>query len=345
MKKNTRKGKVGVGEIADILNISKSTVSRALNNHPKISDKTKERVKQVAIKLGYTPNIPDFMKPVQAKIIMIIVPEIDNSYYRDIIKGIESFFNETGYEVLISNVKNSVGQAKSLLELSKKLNPSGVILVVFNKDFPTEDLNELDKNAIPFVLIHQSDDDIVARKVIPDVLQGTMKATQHLIAYKNKRIALLLHSRNDTICSEMLSGYKSALQESGIELSEDLIKFRNTVASRINENLHELFSKDEFPDAVITRTPRAAFQSINYLKSKNLQVPDDVMVVSLGSEIFSSFCSPGIASIELNGKEIGLDASKLLFERIESLNTSPKTIIRPVQFIIKGSAMRRRKKG
>lgn len=345
MNKKTKKNKVGVGQIAEILNVSKSTVSRALNNHPKISRETKERVKQVAIKLGYTPNIPDFMIPDKSKAIAVIVPDINDSYCRNIINGVESFYTEKGYDVLISHAGNSIDKAQSVLELTKNLDISGVVLFVFDKGFPADDLMKLEKAAIPFVLLHQGDNDIAAGKVIPDVLQGTIKATQHLIAYGNKRIALLLHSPNDTICSEMLSGYKSALQESGIALSEDLIKFRNTVPSRINENLNELFSGIEFPDAVITRTPLAAFQTINYLKSKSLQVPDDVMVVSLGSETFSSFCSPGIASIQLNGQEIGIDASKLLFERIESLNTAPETIIRPVQFIIKGSAMRRRKKG
>ena len=345
MKESKKKSKIGVSEIAEMLGISKSTVSRALNNHPKISNETKDKVKKAAIKLGYTPNIPDFMIPDKTKAISVIVPDINDSYIRDIISGVESFFNEKGYDVLISNTSDSPEKVDQALELTKNMDISGVILFVFDKNFTGDTLMSLKNVRIPFVLIHEGDKDITAGKVIPDILQGTIKATQHLITYDNKKIALLLHSDNNTVCSEMLSGYRYALQEAGITVSDKLVKYRNTSTTRINKSLNELFSEDEFPDAIITRSPLAAFQSINYLKSKNLEVPGDVMVVSLGTETFSSFCSPGLASIQLNGHETGIDASKLLFENIISLNAPPKTIVRPVHFIIKGSAMRRRRTG
>jgi len=340
LTKNIKKGKIGIGQIAEILNVSKSTVSRALNNHPKISRETKDKVKQAAIKLGYTPNIPDLMTPDQAKVIVLIVPEIENSYFREIVNGVHSFYAQQEYEVLVSIVNNSVDQVKSILKLSKKLSVSGIILFVFDKALPIEEIIGTNEKTPPFVFIHQGDNDVVAGKVIPDIFQGVIKATRHLVNNGRSRIALLLGTPGFTICHEMLNGYKAALQETDSLFSEELIKYGNAKPTGIKENLNELFSYADFPDAIITQSPIVAFQTIKFLKDRNLKVPEDVMIVCLGSELYSPLISPGIASIQLKGSEIGVDAARLLLEQIDNPEKPPETIIKPVNFIIKGSAIR-----
>ena len=345
MNKKAKKSKVGVGQIAEILNVSKSTVSRALNNHPKISRATKERVKQAALKLGYTPNIPDLMAPDQVKVIVVIVPEIETGYYREIVKGVKYFFNEHGFEVLISVVNNSAGQLKSMVHLSKSIDAAGIVLFVFDKTLPIAELTGLEEKTLPFVLIHQGDNDVVAGKVIPDIYQGVIKATRHLINNGSSKIALLLGAPDHTICFDMLNGYKAALQEMETPFSEELVKYRNFTTAGTKENLIELFSGDEVPDAIISMSPIVASQSVKFLKDRSLKIPGDVMIVSLGGESYSPLNRQGIASIQLNGKEIGIDASRLLLESIESPEKPPETIIKPVNFIIKGSAIRVRNSG
>jgi LacI family transcriptional regulator len=345
LNKKSKKGKVGVSEIADILGVSKSTVSRALNNHPKISKATKDKVKQVAIKLGYTPNIPDLMAPDQVKVIIVIIPEIETGYYREIINGAESFLKENDFEVLISVVNNSIGQVKSMVHLSKSIDASGIVLFVFDKTMPIAELISSEEKTLPFVLIHQGDNDVLADKVIPDIYQGVIKATRHLINNGSSKIALLLGAPAHTICFDMLNGYKAALQETGTSFAEELVKYRNLTLAGTKENLIELFSGDEVPDAIIAMSPHVASQSVKFLKDRGLKVPEDVMIVSLGGDSYSPLNSQGIASIKLNGREIGIDASRLLLERIKSPEKTPETIIKPVNFIIKGSAIRVRGSG
>lgn len=340
LNKKQKKSKVGVEQIAGILNISKSTVSRALNNNPRISQATKDRVKQVALELGYTPNIPDLMAPEKSKTIVVIVPEIETGYHREIIQGIQSFYQDKGFQILISDVNNSQNQLKSAVQLSENIPVSGIILLAFDKALAIGELMNPGKQALPFVLIHQGEENVVASKVIPDLFQGVAKATKHLIKSHHSKIALLLHSPGDIICSEMLNACKAAFNEQEIIFSDEMIKFKNETPSGIKENLSNLFSGNEIPNAIITRTPQITTQVLNFMAEKNLKVPEDVMIVSLGSESNPALNSIGIATIQIDGKEIGVDAASLLFEQINSPEKTPKTIIKPVNFIIKSSAIR-----
>ena len=338
-----KKSKVGVGEIADFLNISKSTVSRALNNSPKISVATKEKVKKAAIKLGYKWNVPDLMVSGELKVIVALVPEIESSYYRNIIRGIESYINPKGYHLLLSTLNNSAEEVEIKIQMTHKADVSGVVLVVFDKRIAVADIVAGAAVNLPVVILHQGEEDINIDKVIPDIFQGVIKATDYLIKNSCRRIALLLHSPEDIISAEMLNGFKSAYAESKINFDKSIVLYGNDDITQSKRNINELFSGGDFPDAIITRTESLALQLMAFLKDRGVQIPEDVMVVSLDADISTPLCGPGIASVQIDGNQIGVDAARLLINRIENPDTNYETVIEPVNFILKGSAMRMKK--
>ena len=338
-----KKSKIGVGEIADFLGVSKSTVSRALNNSSKISVATKEKVKKAAIKLGYKWNVPDLMVSDEFKVIVALVPEIESSYYRNIIQGIASYIKPKAYHLLLSPLNNAAEEVEMKVQMTHKVDVSGVVLAIFDERIAIADIMAGAAANLPMVILHQGKEDVNIDKVIPDIFQGVIKATDYLIKNKCEYIALLLHSPEDVICAEMLNGFKSAYTESNTDFEKSIVLYGNNDKTQWKRNLNELFSGGDFPDAIITRTEFMAHQLMAFLKDKDIQTPENVMIISLNANSDSPLYSPGIASIQADGNQIGADAARLLINRIENPELNYETVIEPVNFILKGSAIRMRK--
>jgi len=314
-----------------------------LNNSPKISVATKEKVKKAAIKLGYKWNVPDLMVSDEFKVIVALVPEIETSYYRNIIRGIESYINPKGYHLLLSTLNNSVEEVELKIQMTHKVDVSGVVLVVFDKRIPVADIVAGAAVNLSMVILHQGEDEINIDKVIPDIFHGVIKATDYLIKNNCQSIALLLHSPDDVICAEMLNGFKSAYSESKTNFDESIVLYGNDDITQLKRNLNELFSGTDFPDAIITRTKSLAYQLMAFLKDRGVQILEDVMVASFDANLDGPQCSPGIASIQVDGNQVGVDAARLLINRIENPDINYETVIEPVNFILKGSAIRMKK--
>ncbi len=337
--KNYNKKKPTVQDIANSVSISASTVSRALNNHPKISQKTKELVWEAAKKLGYQPNIPAYMNPDKTKTICFMVPDLNTPFYRDAIKTIQEFYLKKGYNLYIAFTDNSLEIEKMYASSLVDLNIKGVIIALFDKSSDTSHLNQFLNQNIPTVFINKTDHTPDSCKIIPDISYGAYKAVNHLISMKCKDIAVFAGDLNNHYYADIIDGYSDAMLEA--KLNNKVNIFSGTLQQeKLFNRLEKLLKKNKFPDAILTPSTIVANQIIYWLSQNNLFVPKDVLIVSFSSDENNTITSSTLSVIQFSGSEIGKIAAKKLFYQIKKGEIIDETVIVPPKFIIKSSSLK-----
>lgn len=338
--KDKKKTTVTVHDIARAIDISASTVSRALNNHPKISQKTKEKVWSAAKKLGYQPNIPAYMNRESSKTICFMVPELNNAFYLDALERIQEYVLKKGYNFYLAYTKNSLEIEKSYCQSIIDLNIEGVIVALFDKTTDITHLTNFVAHKIPTVFINKSDQLINATQIIPDIAHGTYKATKHLLSMGCKNIKLFTGSMRNPLYSDMADGFQSAIADMGYKFLDGQVFSESLEQKFVNNHLSGLLDESKLPDGIITPNTQMGTQIIRWLNSHRLEVPKDVLLVSFESNNNNMCNMAAISAVQFSGSKTGKTAAKRLFEQIENEKIKKETVVIPGKFIIKGSSMR-----
>lgn len=309
---------VTIKDIGRILNISPSTVSRALKDHPDISVSTKKAVVELAAKLNYRPNaIALSLRNRKSKIIGVIVPEVVHYFFSTIISSIEEVAQKKGYSVMIFQT-NEIYERE--LESVNTLLSSRIdgLLVSITKETPNADhFKELTKHGIPVVFFDRILQDIKADKVIVDDHDGAFKAVEYLIQSGCKRICHFGGAKNRLIGMNRFNGYKHALEKARIAFDENLVLDCDTYDLAL-EKTASLFNRKNFPDAIFAVNDLSAIGAIKALHKLGLRVPEDVSVIGFENSLYAKIIDPGLTSVMQPGSEMGKYSAELLFKRIES---------------------------
>ena len=312
-----RSSQITIKDIARILGISPSTVSRALKDHPDINVDTKKAVNELAGKLKYQPNaVALSLKNSRSYTIGIIIPEIVHYFFSSVISGSEDVASQKGFTVIICQSNESfereVANARTLL--SHRVDG---ILVSISKQTQTFDhLINLQESGIPLVFFDRIAPDINADQVVIDDLEASYKATRHLIETGRKRIAHFAGPQNLVIGRDRLQGYMNALTEAGIPIDNRLIieadtfeKARNAVVKMLDEG--------NIPDGIFAVNDMTAVGAMKTLQRMSIAVPQKVAIIGFSAGFFSDITTPTLSSVDQHGYEMGVEAAKLLLERIE----------------------------
>jgi LacI family transcriptional regulator len=339
-KDHKKKANITVKDIADSINISASTVSRALNNHPKISQSTKEKVWAAAKKLGYQPNIPAYMNPENSKTICFLVPEIDNAFYNDIIESVQNFARINNYNLYVAYTNNSIELEKSFSRSIIKLNIEGVIIGLFDKGAGSDHLSALISHNIPTVFINNTDQNLKAVNISPDISHGSYLAVNHLISMGCKSISVLINDRKDPYYADIIEGYSSAISASDLILNQEMIYEDNLAKENVYNYLDELYKNSKIPDGIISPNNYTSNHILSWLKKNNLKIPNDLLFVGFSNDKNTPDVDISLTTVQFSGSEIGEKAAKILFEQIGKNKVMDDTIIIPAKFIIKGSSLK-----
>jgi len=342
-KDNNKKANITVKDIADSIDISASTVSRALNNHPKISQSTKEKVWAAAKRLGYQPNIPAYMNPENSKTICFLVPEIDNAFYIDTIESVQKFVKNNGYNLYIAYTNNSIELEKSYARSIIKLNIEGVIIGLFDKGAASDHLSALVNHNIPTVFINNTDQNLKAVNISPDISHGSYLAVNHLISMGCKSISILINDHENPYFADIIDGYSSAISASDLSLNKEMIYEGNLVKENIYNYLDDLYENSNIPDGIISPNNYTSKHILSWLKKKNLKIPKDLLFVGFSNDKNIPDVDISLTTVQFSGSEIGEKAAEILFEQIRKNKIMDDTIIIPAKFIIKGSSLKIKK--
>lgn len=316
-------------DIAKILGFSKSTISRALKNHPDISQKTKDAVNSVAERLKYIPNtVASSFRNKKSKIIGLIVPQISYFFFPSVVRGIEEVVHNLGYTLLILQSNESYEREVENLKILVANNVEGILASVSLKTKNFDHFQHIIDIELPIVFFDRVVKDMNADIVLVDDVTGSFKAVNQLLNAGRKRVAICIGDLNLLISQNRLQGYKTALVQSGIPVDEELILSCDTPEETEHETLRILNMKNP-PDSIFAISDLTMTGVMKAIFSKNLKVPTDISVIGFCEEPFRSMYNPPLSAIEPMGFEIGKKAAELLFERLEN-----KSIISPQPQVI-----------
>jgi LacI family transcriptional regulator len=330
---------ITIKDIARLLGFSKSTVSRALKDHPDISRETKESVKNAARDLGYMPNVvASSLRLKKSKTIGAIFPEISYFFFPSVIHGIEEVAHRMGYNLLIVQSNESYEREVENLNILISNKAEGILLSVSKETSNFDHFRHVMGMNLPVVFFDRIVKDLPADNVLVDDISGAIRAVKHLLETGKKRIAICNGNPNLLICQNRLKGYRTALEESGISVDNRLIISGETPAEAETETLR-LLNMNPPPDAIFAISDLTMTGVMKAIYQTHLRIPEDIAVIGFCEEIFRTMYNPSLTAIQPMGFEIGKIAAEVLFEKIIR-NQANKPQLEPRTIYLEGNLVK-----
>ena len=341
---------VTIKDIAKALALSTSTVSRALRDSYEISPETKKLVLEYAQKINYHPNpIALSLKERRSRSIGVIVCEIANIFFSQVINGIESIAYNNGYNVIIAQSMESFDREMLNLQYLTSRSVDGLIVSVSTETTDFTYLKDLHDRGMPLVFFDRIVEEIKTHKVIADNYKGAYDATAHLIHNGYKRIAILSNAEGLSIAKERMAGYRAALADNGMEQDDSLIKYcahGGMILAEIENAVHELLLCDKKPDAIFASADKLTTGCLSILKEKGIAVPDEIGLIGFCNTELAGLIDPPLSVIKQPAFKMGEVSATLLLQLIESKRpvTEFETTVLSTEISIKKSTSKNNKK-
>lgn len=313
-----KRHQVTIYDLAKELNTTPSTVSRALQNHPRISEKTKKAVKELAEKWNYHIDpIAQHLRTGKSHVIAVVVPRIDRKFFASAIGGIESVACSKGYDVIISQSNESYEKEKTVMKTieKKKVDAVAVSLAAQTTDY-SHFLPFIQKG-IPIVFFDRIPEELEVSKVEVDNFKGAYQAVQHLIDQGCTRIGHLAGPLTLSVYRHRLEGYKQALADNGLIYNPDWVIPDSITYDKGEAAADAIFAMTDRPDGIYSAGDFSAMGLMLTLKKHGVKIPQDVAVVGFANELFDDFSEPGLTSVDLFSADLGLKAAELIFEQMD----------------------------
>ncbi|MBI1226056.1 MAG: substrate-binding domain-containing protein [Bacteroidetes bacterium] len=341
MKKKTN---VTIHDIAKELNVSSSTVSRALKGHHSIGEATTKAVKKLAEELGYRPNhLAVNLRKQQSTSVGVIVPHINRPFISSLVSGIEHAAREAGYNVLIS--QSSEIHAIEMENASAFYNSRvcGLLVSIATETSDFEHINKFKDSGIPVVFVDRIPELEDIYKVMIDNRKATFEATEHLIKQGCRRIAHYGGPPTQLMYRERRQGYLDALVKYGLQFEEALMPTANKLTAEEGFILAEqVLSLPNRPDGILASNDISAVSTIQYAKSKDIKIPEELAIIGFNNDPMCTIVEPNVSSVNQPGVDMGRLAAQTLFKIMseDSLNV-PKITILDTQVVPRASSLRK----
>ncbi|MFC4634021.1 LacI family DNA-binding transcriptional regulator [Dokdonia ponticola] len=330
-------------ELAKKLNLSISTVSRALSDHPDISDTTKKKVRQLAEKLQYAPNLfARGFRSHRSHILGVIVPNITHYFTSTVLKGVLKEAEAKGYRVIISESNHNERKQTEMLRTMSQFGVDGILLALARNTTSLDSiLNILDTT--PLVMFDKVSHKIPCTQVVIDDEIAAFTAVEHLIHTGKKRIAIIKETEHSFNSEKRFAGYVRALKEHNIAIDKKIILSTEDISltkGRMMTNI--LLSLKERPDAIFAITDAAAIGVIKALHKYNIKIPEEIAVVGFSNSTHATIVQPSLTTVDQPGEKIGKTAVTYLIEEIEheKNDISTKTITIKTNLIVRDSSFK-----
>jgi len=313
------KAKATLKQIAKELGVSVSTVSKALNDSPEISEQTKVKIKEYAKLKNYKPNVIGLnLKNRKTKTIGVIIPNILNSFFAKVFSGIEKVADKKGYNVITCISNESLEKEVHTLEMLSNGTIDGFILSVSEEAQKLQDYNHFSaiiNDGTPIVMFDRIADEVDCDKVVVDDFDSALNSTQHLINLGCKNIALISSVDNLSVGKLRADGYLKALKDNNIPVNEKII-LRTDSEDDMKAKIDAIF--DHKIDAIFALDENDSVAALRVSLKKGYKVPEDISIIGFADGILASRrLSPSLTTVSQHGIEIGEVAAKKLIERLE----------------------------
>ena len=335
---------VTILDIAEALGVTPSTVSRALNNHPNISEETKKLVQDCAKRMRYRRNSTAYsLRTGKTKTVGVIVPRINSHFISSVIGGIETAANQAGYNIIIcqsnENIEAEIKAVRTLL--AKRID--GMLASISLETNNSEHFREVVNLKVPLVFFDRACPELSVSSVTVDDFKGAYKATEHLVKQGCRRIAYFGGNTGLAIYRRRLEGYQQALLNLQIPVDENLMVTTNQLTDTTGSMLiEEMFQKQKLPDGICSSNDNLAAGAMKFLKSRRIKIPEQVAVIGFSNALFSQWMTPTLSTVDQHSELMGIHAINLLLDEIEQTATGcvSRNIVLNPELIIRESSLR-----
>ncbi|MFA5714064.1 MAG: LacI family DNA-binding transcriptional regulator [Bacteroidales bacterium] len=334
-----KKKQVSIYDIAKELGVSPSTVSRALNDHPRISQGVKESVRKLAKELNFSPNVAAVaLKTGKVRTIGMVIPLIDRNYFVQAITAVEKRIYKAGYDLIIASSGNFYDREKKIITSMSQGKVIGLIAAVAAETTNYSHYEALVEMGVPLVMFDRKMSIPNSSSVGQDDYLGAYKATRHLIEEGCRTIYHYRGPQNVSIWSERHKGYLQAMKESNLEVDDHFIHTALTTEEEGYLYAQKILSQDTLPDGILFSGDFAAKTAMELFVSNGVRIPQDIAIVGFVNEPWDPFLNPPLSSIEQFSYKIGETAAEMMLEAIEG--KPHRNVVYEPELIIRESSLK-----
>jgi LacI family transcriptional regulator len=336
-------GGISLKELAAELKLAPSTVSRALNDSYEISEATKKRVISMAEKLNYHANpFARSLRENKSKTIAVIIPERINSFFAQVMDGIEEIAQEHGYHLLIYNTHEDIERERKIVNLLLNGRADAIVMSVTSQTSDISHVQKLHDSGLPVIFFDRIRTEIPTTKFITNDYESAYEGTKHLIKQGCKRIAFFTLGRDLSISQARRRGYNDAIKSEGLEEDPAMTLYCSHDEEENVKLIEEMLLSSQCPDGILASVEKLAFATYHAVKRTKLKIPSDLKLISFSNSSISGLLNPSLSSITQPALSIGNECAKLLIKKL----TKPKhyelidqVITIPSKIIIRDSTL------
>ncbi len=335
---------ITIYDIAKGVGVSPTTVSRALNDHPAVNKKTKQRIYDIATEMGYRSNMfASNLRRQRTHTIGVIVPILNSNFQSSVMAGMEKVANEAGYNLIISQ---SMGTAEKEIANAKTMFNSRVDGLLVSLAHDTENINHFEpffKKGIPVLFYDRVAEHKQSTSIIIDNVQAAYKATAHLIEQGCKRIVHISGNLKINVYANRLKGYKYALIDNDLPFDESLVIVNDLTEEAGVNAAEQILKMDPRPDGVFVSNDFCAVTCMKVLQRAGVSVPEDIAIVGFNNDPITKLVEPTLTTINYPGYEMGEVAVRSLINYLDALPdiSITNTVTLRSELIVRGSSVRR----
>jgi LacI family transcriptional regulator len=315
------KAKATLKQIAKELGVSVSTVSKALNDSPEISEPTKIKIQEYAKLKNYKPNVIGLnLKNRSTKTIGVIIPNILNSFFAKVFTGIEKVADEKGYKVITCISDESLEKEISILEMLSNGTIDGFILSISEEAQKLQQFNHFKSiinEGTPIVMFDRIAEEVNCDKVIVDDFDSAVNATEHLLKTGCKKIALFSTIDNLSVGKLRKEGFFKAFETAKKPLPKDSYILCVNDEANFTENATEFFEKNK-PDGIFALDEHASVTAMKLGLKNGYKIPEELQIIGFADGVWSRRMTPSLSTVSQHGPEIGETATQILIEKLEN---------------------------
>ena len=323
-------------ELATLMNLAPSTVSRALHGYPDISEATRKRVEALAKQLQYRPNaMATGLRTNSFNLLAVVIPDLQKALFTKALQSISVYAFEKNYRILFYDSQENIQKETEICHSLEKSGINGLLISPVKNECDCPHIRHLAEKGIPLVLFGRTTGNITADRVIADDYSGAYQAVNYLIEHGCRKIAHIAAPQQWLWAQKRQQGYLQALHDHNIRTDRQLISEYSDL-----KEIHHIIEKFlvHHIDAIFTVDDKSAAQTLVTLRQLNCRIPEDISVCGYGNASVSPFTYPPLTTIEQNGQLIGQTATELLFRRIEKKdNRETQTILVKSKLIVRSS--------
>lgn len=308
-------------DVAEKAGVSIATVSKVVNNTGRISEKTRNRVKEVMKEIDYSPSsVAAALTGKRTFTIGVLVPDIANPFFAEVARALENHARETGYAIILCSTDYQREREQDYLELLLKKQVDGIIIATEARDWKVFK-KLLDKN-IPLLMFSIDHPSFSSHVVTTDDIRGGYLAGRYLLDKGHRKFAVIVEENRES-GRLRLEGFRQSLMDEGIELGERFVVFSKSRVEEAKEAANQILALNDRPTCVFAATDLIAAVFMNEARKANISIPEDISVIGFDNTIHAEIADPGLTTIAQPTDELARYAIHQLLDSIEKTNHIP----------------------